>query len=200
MSQISMKASHDIDWQLIRLKFEAGDSAYKISQDLGGRPTKQGISKRAKAEQWSKGVKNGITVASKLPIVQRALSLTGPTKCTAERVGFVLELIARGSTPKLAATAAGISDKTLTRWSQEDPQLAEQIRQARAGKLAEWIGYIDRAAVTDWKAADRLLQTSQEAEGFQPHQRESGGITVVLNIDRDGAGDGPKGVTIDAKP
>jgi hypothetical protein len=183
-----------IDWQLIRVRFEGGQTPYAISRDLGGRPSKQGIAKRAKKEGWQVAVNGSMAIAERLPIVKQAQALTGPGKATAERVAFILELVGRGASIKLAASAAGINPKTLKRWQSEDPQLAEQIRQARAGKLAEWIAHIDSAAARDWKAADRLLQASPEAEDFS--QQQHGGITVVLNIDRDN----PDGVTIDSKP
>ena len=175
-----------IDWQVVRMRYEAGQSAYKISQDLGGRPTKQGISKRANKEGWVKGNGSAITVASQLPIVKQAIALAGttgaPSKCTPERVGFILDLVSRGASEKLAASAAGVCQDTLTNWKRKDRQLEEQLRQARAGKLAEWISRIDDASQRDWKAADRLLQASPEAEEYN-HQ-QTGGITIVLNIDR----------------
>ena len=118
-----------------------------------------------------------------MPIVQQAQALTGPTKCTAERVAFILDLISRGSTERLASSAAGIDVKTLKRWTKADPQLGEQIRQARAGKLAEWVSHIDSAASRDWKAARELLATSSDATDWQP--QATAGITIVLNIDRD---------------
>jgi hypothetical protein len=183
-----------IDWDLVRLKYEAGQTPYAISRDLGGRPSKQGIVKRASKEGWTVTDSSTLAVAAELPIVKRAQALTGPTKCTAERVAFILELVGRGASVKLAATAAGINPKTLKKWSEDDPQLGEQLRQARAGKLAEWIGHIDTAAQRDWKAADRLLQAAPEAEDFSQHQQ--GGITIVLNIDRDNA-DNP---VIDSSP
>ena len=183
-----------IDWDLIRIRFEGGQSAYAISRDLGGRPSKQGIAKRAAKEGWQVAPNGSLAVAEQLPIVKRAQALAGPGKATAERVAFVLELLGRGASIKLAASAAGISAKTLKRWQDEDPQLAEQMRQARAGKLAEWIAHIDSAAARDWKAADRLLQAAPEAEDFSAQQH--GGITVVLNIDRDH----PEGIVIDGQP
>lgn len=181
-----------IDWELIRLRFEAGNTPYAIARDLGGRPTKQGIAKRAQKQGWKVRDNALLNVTAELPIVKRAQDLAGPGKATAERVAFILELVGKGASIKLAASAAGITPKTLKRWQQDDAQLAEQLRQARAGKLAEWISRIDDASARDWKAADRLLQTSPEAEDFSQHQ--TGGITVVLNIDRDSQ---QTGVTID---
>lgn len=172
-----------IDWDLVRLKFENGQSAYAISQDLGGKPTKQGIAKRAQREGWQRRT-NSLTIAEQLPIVQRAQALTGPHKSTAERVAFILEMVGSGASLKLAATAAGVSPKTLDRWQSEDPQLAERLRQARAGKLCEWLSRIDSASTRDWKAADRLLSASPEAEDWAAANNQ-GGITIVLNIDRD---------------
>ncbi len=175
--------SKSIDWARIKLRYEAGESATSISESLGGRPTRQGIMKHVHRENWSQDQENGITVAEKLPIVQRAQALSGPTKCTAERVGFMLEMIGRGANQTIAARAAGIVPETLKRWVREDPQLGERIRQARAGKLCEWFSRIDDAATHDWKAADRLLQTSNEVDGYGP--KEGAGINVVINIDRD---------------
>lgn len=176
------------------MRFEGGQTPYAISRDLGGRPSKQGIAKRAQRENWQVLINGPLSVASELPIVKRAQALAGPGKATAERVAFVLELVGKGASIKLAASAAGISPKTLKRWQEQDPQLAEQLRQARAGKLSEWISHIDSAAARDWKAADRLLQAAPEAEDFS--QQAHGGITVVLNIDRDAR----DSVTIDSQP
>lgn len=185
-----------IDWQMVRLRYESGQTAYRISVDLGGRPSKQGIARRAKAENWQQRDVTALTVAEKLPIVIRAQNLSGPTKCTADRVAFILELIGRGSSQNLACNAAGVGPKTLKRWISEDPQLEEQIRQARAGKLADWTSCIDDAASRDWKAAKELLANAPDATDWQ--QQSAAGITIVLNIDRDQ--ETPKGVTINAEP
>lgn len=175
---------NQVDWHYIRLRYESGDSAYMIAKALGGRPTKQGIENRAKREGWQRQT-NTVSIARNLPIVQRALELSQQnSKATAERIGFALDLISRGSTEALAATAAGVTPETWSRWKREDKQLAEQVRQCRAGKVAEWISRIDTASARDWKAAQALLQAAPEAEGFQGSHGGSG-ITVVLNIDRD---------------
>ena len=184
-----------IDWSLIKLRWEGGQTAYEISQSLGGRPSKQGIDSKAKRDSWKRH-KNALVVAESLPLVERAKALTGPTKATAERVAFILDCIASGSSPALAARAAGINAKTLKRWQHEDPQFAEQCRQARAGKLCDWIATIDGAAMSgDWKAAKELLEQSADESGFQRTETH-GGITVVLNIDRDHTAE-PTGVTIE---
>ena len=180
-----MPSQAPIDWKLVRLKYEAGQTAYAISQDLGGRPTKQGIAKRAAREGWTQGNANSLTVAESLPIVERARALTGPTKCTPERIAIILDAVAQGAPESLAAQAAGVCADTLRHWKGRDPQLAEQLRIARAGKLAEWVGHIDKAAQRDWKAADRLLAAAPEMQDWS-QAGSHGGITVVLNIDRDG--------------
>ena len=53
-----------IDWQLVRMKFESGQSPYAISRDLGGRPTKQGIAKRAAREGWKVTDNSVVNVAA----------------------------------------------------------------------------------------------------------------------------------------
>ena len=188
-----MPSRAPIDWSLVRMKFEAGQSAYAISQDLGGRPTKQGIAKRAAREGWQQGNGSELTVAQGLPIVERARDLSGPTKCSAERIAIILAAVSQGAPEGLAASAAGISADTLRKWKRQDPQLGEQLRIARAAKISEWIGHIDRAAHRDWKAADRLISAAPEMTDWS-QAGSHGGVTVVLNIDRDG-----KGVTVEGE-
>ena len=41
-----------IDWASIKHRWVKGESAYAISKSLGGTPTKQGISQKAKRQEW----------------------------------------------------------------------------------------------------------------------------------------------------
>ena len=88
-----------------------------------------------------RGNGNALTIAATLPIVMQAQAMVGPSKCTADRVAFILDLISHGSTEKLAASAAGVDVKTLKRWMGADPQLAEQIRQARSAIRVRWLAH-----------------------------------------------------------
>ena len=42
-----------IDWDSIKDRWLMGESAYAISKSLGGKPTKQGISQKAKRHKWA---------------------------------------------------------------------------------------------------------------------------------------------------
>jgi hypothetical protein len=51
------------DWKLIKLRYEAGQTAYAISQSLGGKPSKQGIHQKAQRDGWQRQ-DNALTVAN----------------------------------------------------------------------------------------------------------------------------------------
>ena len=182
----------EIDWTRLRMRWEAGETSYSLSKDLGGTPSKQGIDRRAKTEGWQRGA-NAINLAEQLPLVQRAKGMAGFTKRTPEVVGTILQSVAQGATLKLAAQSAGVSPDTLRKWQAEDPAFKEQLRICRAGKLVEWLANIDAMARTDWRASKALLDSVSKDEADElglardePQKSDDKGVTIVLNIDRAG--------------
>lgn len=189
-----MTTSRDFDWPYIRLCYEKGEGASSISRRLG-RPTKQAIAQRAKREGWDHPQVSRETPAL-LPAIARALSVSS-TKLSDEVIETVIGMIGTGAPKHLAVQAAGISPNTWARWEKQDQRLADLVQRARAGKLSEWIGRIDHASTTDWKAADRLLQTAPETkEQFGSTGGAGAKLEVVINISRDGE---HKGVTIEGQ-
>jgi hypothetical protein len=173
------------DWAAIRLRYMRGDTPYSISRDLGGRPSKAGIAKRAKLEDWTQANSDTLTTAQNLPIVRRA-SGSSLGKRTPENLVLILEALSMGATEKVAAGIAGIDPKTLTRWKQEDPKLAMEIHARRSQKAAELIQSIGTAAKKDWKAASWMLERNPATRSeFSKILREKPMPKIFLNIVRE---------------
>ncbi len=172
----------DFDWPYIRQCYEAGESAYMLNKRMGS-PSKQAILRRVKLENWTQPEPTA-EVAGRMPIVAAALSINS-TMLTDELLRTVLGMIGIGSSEKLACDAAGISQKTWIDWKNQDERLSNAVRRARAGKLSEWIGRIDKASEHDWKAAEALLKSQPETREHFGNQGAGGGkIEVIINISR----------------
>ena len=169
------------DWDAIRVRYARGETAYAISKSMGGKPTRQGIMKRAKRESWMQGNSTIPESIKNLPLLQ--VHNKHPRKRTPENVNAILGFMQNGASDEIAAKAAGISPKTLYNWKLDCPEFATMIEVARAQKVVEWIGKIDSAK--DWKAQLKLLQVSPEAREQFADRRKDEGPTIILNIHRD---------------
>lgn len=186
------------DWPYIRQRYEAGETAYAISKRMGGKPTKQAIQKRASKEGWEQ-IEVADSGPERLPIVAKALRINAH-KLTDELLQTVLGMIGMGASEQLACQAAGISQRTWTGWKAKDERLQDAVQRARAGKLSEWIGRIDRASETDWKAAQALLQASPETREHFGKDGQGSKLEVVIHIDRDAPGtESVRGVTVEGE-
>ena len=174
----------DYDWSNIRLKYELGQTCYKIAQEMGGRPSKQAIAKRAKREGWEQTLDQG---TDRLPIIVSALKINSRI-LTDELLQTVLGMIGIGSSEAMACQAAGINPGTWIDWKHQDERLQNAVQRARAGKLSEWIGRIDKAARKDWKAAQALLQSAPETKGDFGKDAGPSKLEVVININREAPG------------
>jgi hypothetical protein len=173
-----------IDWELIKQRYRQGETAYAISKSLNGKPSKNGIANRAKKEGWDQISPETRTVAENLPIVRRARG-SALGKRSPENIAVILDAISQGATEKVAAALAGVSAKTITRWKQEDPQLAMEIHARRAQKTAERIQQVERAAEKNWNAAAWLLERDPHSrDEFSKQNRQKEMPTVILRIDR----------------
>ncbi len=98
------------DWDDIKTRYIAGDSAYQIER-LPDTPSRQAICKRAKAEEWS-----SLRVDEKsLPDQAVFQGLDGVDDLD-ERKRAVLEGLRRWATYKDAAALAGVDESTVRRW------------------------------------------------------------------------------------
>lgn len=162
------------DWPAIRAGFERGVSPVDLARTIPQSPSRQAIEKRAKKEGW--------TVAQ--------LPVEGDKSPVSSR-DIVLMHIRQGANLGLAAKAAGISERTLYQWRQDDPTFDVVIQACRAAHLTKHMGHIDEAAERDWKAAAYLLERAPETKDQYSQKHEGGNTTIVLRIDR------TEGVTID---
>jgi len=177
--------ANKINWDAIHLRYKQGETAYFISKSLGGVPSKVGIMKRAKRENWERIHDETMRTATNLPIVRRA-SGSALGKRAPENIALILASIEQGATEKVAAGIAGISPKTLTRWKQEDPRLSMEIHARRSQNVAEKLRCINDAAQRDWKAAAwSLARDPYSRDEFSNRNKEKEMPTIILNIHRD---------------
>ncbi len=169
------------DWDAIRVRYARGEKCHAISKSMDGKPTRQGIMKRAKRENWLQGNSSITESIKNLPLVQTDSKL--PRKRTPEAVNAIVEFISKGATEEMAARATGIHPKTLYDWKLACPEFAKLIEVARAQKVVEWVDKIDRAK--DWKAHLKLLQVAPETKEQFSDRRKDEGPTIILNIHRD---------------
>ena len=175
--------THKYDWDGIRVRFARGETAHSISKSLGGSPTRQGIRKKAKRENWLEGNSTIPDYVRNLPLLQSKSKV--PRKRSPEAVNAILGFIERGATEEQAARATGISPRTLYNWKLECPEFAALIEVARARKEVEWVDNIDKAGKKDWKASDRLLQVSPGTKEMWGRQSKQESPQIILNIHRD---------------
>jgi hypothetical protein len=167
------------DWNGIRSLYEGGRTAYELGK-LPGNPSKQAILKRAKREGWRAG--NAVAEpATKAP--GRAVAFNGDAQ-----KGIVLTHLRDGMPFRYAALAAGVTDRTVRNWRDNDSSFSEACQTAIAQFTAEQLANIRDAGKRDWKASMALLERHPDTrEDFAP-ARSSGspGLEIVLNINRDG--------------
>lgn len=169
---------NEFDWPAIRAGYERGISPVELARSIPESPSRQAIEKRAKKEGWE--------------VAQRA-----DESLPATERDIVLQYIRNGATNKLAAAAAGISGSTLTRWLQDD-EFSALVQAARAAHLTKHIGNIDSAGERDWKASAYILERATETKDQFSQHKDSGGLTIVLNIDR--RTEEERGITIEHDP
>ena len=166
-----------IPWDQIQVRWIQCESASAISNSLGGTPTRQGISKRAKKENWKQ-----------LPTVSKKHLELSPMQLgqdTPENRGRVLELLEEGVPYKLAAGVIGVSRGTLLNWRKSDPLFQHQCQSARHRALADCAATVFRAKDKDWKAGKYILESAQESRGDYHRDRGKEPIEVIININRD---------------
>ena len=177
-----------IPWNEIKARWESGESAYFIEQDLnrkGQKITRQGINARAKRDGWEVKANGGLmAVAAELPTIEadhgRNLSLRSP-----ERIAGILQALKDGSPHYLAAEANGVPRGTWDGWRRADVELARAADEARLGNLREQVQVIHKAGQRgDWKASQVLLKAAPETKDYFAEDTKPTAIQFVLNITR----------------
>jgi hypothetical protein len=169
-------------WAPIRERFEAGETAGMISRSLDGSPSKVAIAKRAKKEGW--------TVTKRLSDKYPALANGNPIididklgQDLPENRAVIVALLGEGCSYKLAASAVGISDRTLRDWREKDPAFAAKCQAARAADMAEVMASIKRMAKTDFQAAKfRAERDPLTRDEYGAPAHRSGLIGPMINV------------------
>ena len=170
------------------MRWQSGESGYAIAKSLGGKPTSQGISKRARKEGWAETSSETVseTGVSQQTWLGRCQDMTpvgfkdGP-----ERRANILQCLSEGMSKRAAANYAGISYDALNDWENKDTTLASQIREAEQGWHRRQLKKLDDSS--DPKTAMwQLEQHPATREDYVTNSRAPGGnqFQVIVNIDR----------------
>ena len=76
---------------------------------------------------------------------------------TTETDQIILKALRLGLSGRMAADLAGVGETSFRRWKDEDEEFAAQCNIARAEMAHQYVGFINRAARQDWRAAAWLL-------------------------------------------
>jgi transposase-like protein len=174
------------DWRLIQTRFESGESLGQISRSLGGHPSKQAISKRARKEDWEIYG----TAENAVDLVDAPMSLLTSGqwgKCTPENKARVVNALREGATFKIAAALIGISDRTLRDWRKDDPAFAAMCEAAQAEDMAETMATLKRMSRTDANIAkfraSRHRLTRDEYGSDTPAHFTGNTFNVLAGVD-----------------
>jgi len=89
------------------------------------------------------------------------------TLYTEERIGRLLQAIKLGATYQMACKFAGFSYRAFRGWmkdAEDNPEtskyrgLPERVRDAEGAACVRWLGQIEKASSSDWKAAAWKLE------------------------------------------
>lgn len=182
-----------IPWNEIKARWESGESAYFIEQDLnrkGQKITRQGINARAKRDGWEIKPDGGLLAVTRdLPTTTVADHGINLAARSPERVAAILQGLHDGAPHFLAAEAAGVPRETWARWRKDDPALALQAEQARISNLVSQVQVIHKAGQRgDWKASHVLLKAAPETKDYFAEDTKPTAIQFVLNIIREPTG------------
>ena len=148
------------DWELIRARWEAGESANSIAREPD-QPSRQAIDKHAKAEQWQKHVNPSQVVAIAPPEVWDQLN---------DKQKVVVNAFALGCKSfRQAALRAGVGESTVSGWKKDD-NFRSLCEAARLRKRDAWVASIEEQGERDWRAHAFLLK-SLHAEEFGEQNR-----------------------------
>lgn len=175
-----------IPWNEIKARWESGESAYFIEQDLnrkGQKITRQGINARAKRDGWELKPAGGLLAVTKdLP---SANPEHGLSKGNPETIAAILEALSTGAPHYLAAESAGVSRETWEQWRKQDSELNRLAQQARIGNLTAQVQVLHKAGQRgDWKASQALLKAAPETKDYFAEDTKPTAIQFVLNIVR----------------
>ena len=169
------------DWDSIRVRYARGESSRQISKSLNGKPSRQGIMRRVKKENWLRADDALLDLARSLSICKVSdISGFGNDKRSAPVIATIFAAILVGASEELAARAAGICPRTFYNWKKKYPDFAHTIEILKARKAVSWIAKIDGAK--DWRAADRLLQVAHETRDEWSRKRYNKPQTIAFNF------------------
>ncbi len=187
---MSGKPKPGVDWASIRIEWEAGGSASDIARRHP--VTRQAIEHRRNRYSWVRDeaaaalceTPTGKRVTAPQNRHDRKLIANG--KRSLANMRLILEVLASGGSPKLAAQRTGMAADTLREWLASD---AEFARLAEAAQAEAGVRAIERVTAAgtrgDWRADAYLLEKMPATrEDFAPRPSgapmEGAGVAVQI--------------------
>jgi len=190
------------DWKAIEAAIESGRGYAAVAEEHG--ITRQAVWKKSMAEGWvSQEVSDEPTPKGAWLIAVRQTDIckaqeardegTGTSVVTygvpfdAAAAAGVLRAIARGDSEKVAVDRAGVSRGEWEGWKRSDEGFSRVVRRARAECAAILRQEIRGHTKRDWRAAQYLLEKTDDTSEYVSNVEGGGGggIQVTINVSRD---------------
>lgn len=190
------------DWAAIEKAIKSGLGYAAVAEAHG--ITRQAVWKKAMAEGWiSEEMTDEPTPKGAWLIAIRQTDICKAqekrdegqgTAVTTYGVPFdsslaasICRAIARGDSEKVAIDRSGFDRPTWEAWKRTDPTFAAVVRRARAECAAGLRQDIRGHAKRDWRAAQYLLEKTEDTAEYVTNAENGigGGIQVTINVSRD---------------
>lgn len=190
------------DWKAIEAAIKSGLGYAAVAQEHG--ISRQAVWKKAMAEGWvseeatdEPTPKGAWLIAVRQTDICKAQELrdegTGTSVVPyglafdAAAAASVLRAIARGDSEKVAVDRAGVSRGEWEAWKRADEGFGRVVRRARAECAAILRQEIRGHTKRDWRAAQYLLEKTDDTVEYvnNPEGGGGGGIQVTINVSRD---------------
>lgn len=181
----SKQSKPGVDWNAIRIGFEAGTSIRQLARDHAPL-THRAIQKRRDKEGWSVKAAT-LNAIPRLPsVIAQETGQSITVHRSAEKAKSVLESLQLGLPYRTAAILAGMSPDTLDNWRNDDSEFAQLCESSIEDWHKRTIGKVDAAADRgDWKAAQWRLGThTKTREQYADKGGAGQSININLNIGR----------------
>jgi|TARA_Y100000034_G_C6700977_1_gene309131 hypothetical protein len=176
-----------IDWDDIRQRFEAGESSHSIAKTAG--VVASSIRGRARKYGWTKPTENKPENEVALVLEKGALKsqwvkdLAKRTSFDAVKGAKMIHAVQLGASLHMAALMVGVPEATARDWVKASPDFDLAIDGARAAHAYRLVGYMEKAAERDWKAAERQLSVNRITKGlYSRGMTGSQGPAVQINV------------------
>lgn len=177
-----------IPWDEVGERYRTGETATDLAREYD--VTRQGIEKRAKKEGWDKEHRlaklRAQAVATIVPAERLPQDRYGLR--TQENAEIVVAMAMQGLPHTVQAARIGMSSSALTKWKEDNPDLADAINEGYAIHAAQRAANVNEASERgDARAAQWLLERNPltRADYGQSQDKSGPTLNVIINVPRE---------------